>query len=135
MVPDRWQDVGVAPMARVDCATELPRCQRQRLQALLDATFLRRRSCDRRGPLPRRLRLRRAVQAPGQEDFDLWRALLREEHGHCERLAPEVRTAGFGREARPPVDEDVNAAGARDPPAWPGYIGLEMFRALSGLGK
>ena len=92
---------------------ELPPCGRQRLQALLDATFLPRRSCDRRGPLPRRLRLERALQAPGREDFDLWRQLLREQHGRCEGLRPEVRTAHFGREARPPVDEDVNAAGAR----------------------
>ena len=46
-----------------------------RTEALLDATFLRRRSMDRRGPLPRRLRLRAAAAAgaASRKEFDLWR--------------------------------------------------------------
>ena len=44
------------------------------LQHLVDATFLHRRSCDRRGRMPHSLRLRLVKQCPQHaENFELWR--------------------------------------------------------------
>ncbi|CAL1169388.1 unnamed protein product [Cladocopium goreaui] len=71
------------PPALSSMSVSLP--EQQVLQALLDATFLRRRSMDRRGPLPRRLRLRAAAAAgaASRKEFDLWRR-------------PPIRTQRFG---------------------------------------
>lgn len=74
---------------------------KERLQQLLDATFLRRRSCDRRGDMPGRLRLRRVLRAPlwGQpyKAFAGRREELRATIGAagCAGLAPPARTAGL----------------------------------------
>ncbi|CAK9070908.1 unnamed protein product [Durusdinium trenchii] len=70
------------------------------LQALLDETFLPRRSCDRRGPLPQRLRLRAAQAArPAErwEEFETWRTLMLEQQPEgLPPLNPPVRTWRFG---------------------------------------
>ena len=80
--------------------------QRQRrvleqLQSLLDVTFLRRRSCDRKGAMPQRLKLRMAFRAPAAAQRELRKNYVRQQAliasrnpSGCSALEPQIRTQG-----------------------------------------
>ena len=74
----------------------------ERLQSLLDTTFLRRRSCDRKGRMPGRLKLREAFVASGASRAKLWDKYLERRASiaarnplGCPTLEPPVRTQRF----------------------------------------
>ena len=80
----------------------------RQLQSLLDSTFLRRRSCDRKGPMPGRLKLSEAFVSSR-----IWEKYLRDRDSiatenplGCPALEPSVRTQGFvDLETGPQVNE------------------------------
>jgi len=67
------------------------------LQQLFDVTFVRRRSCDRRGPMPGRLKIHRAYVAQRAggvwANFAAWRELVADSYpAGCSAIDPPVQT-------------------------------------------
>eukprot|EP00435_Cladocopium_sp_Y103_P042931 s1108_g12.t1 len=89
-------------------ATQVTVPERRALQALLNDTFLHRRSCDRRGPLPTRLRLRGAFRGDGcRKDFEQWRSIFLEQYPEGAEELPPIRTQRFAetRGVEPRINE------------------------------